>query len=54
MLKTDFVSIHTLFSGPVQFIIPVYQRHYVWSQDEQWEPLWQDIIDKLRLMPKLS
>lgn len=28
---------------PQHFVIPLFQRPYVWKQDEQWEPLWQDI-----------
>lgn len=54
MLKTDFVSVHTLFSGPVQFVIPVYQRHYVWNEEEQWEPLWQDIIETIKVNAKIE
>lgn len=54
MLKTDFVSVHTLFSGPVQFEIPVYQRHYVWNEEDQWEPLWQDIIEIIEVNAKVE
>ena len=54
MLEANFVSVHTLFSGPVQFVIPVYQRHYVWSEEEQWKPLWQDIIDKIEVNAKVE
>ena len=54
MLKTDFVSVHTLFSGPVQFVIPVYQRHYVWNEVDQWEPLWQDIIEIIEVNAKVE
>ena len=54
MLAADFVSVHTLFSGPVQFVIPVYQRHYVWNKEEQWRPLWQDIQDKIALNAKVE
>ena len=54
MLKTDFVSVHTLFSGPVQFIIPVYQRHYVWNEEEQWQPLWQDIVEIIEVNAKVE
>ena len=54
MLKTDFISIHQLFSGPVQFVIPVYQRHYVWNQEEQWEPLWRDIIEIIKVNAKVE
>ena len=32
-----------LFVQPVRYEIPSFQRRYVWKQDEQWEPLWDDI-----------
>jgi len=32
-----------LFAWPVQYIVPPYQRGYVWTEQEQWEPLWGDI-----------
>lgn len=32
-----------LFDVPKQYVIPLYQRRYVWTKDKQWEPLWQDI-----------
>lgn len=28
--------------------VPLYQRQYVWDQNNQWEPLWEDISRKLR------
>lgn len=54
MLEANFVSVHTLFSGPVQFVIPVYQRHYVWNKEEQWRPLWRDIKDKIEINAKVE
>lgn len=32
-----------LFNLPQHFVIPLFQRPYVWREQEQWEPLWQDI-----------
>lgn len=32
-----------LFDGTVHFEIPVYQRPYVWNEEDQWAPLWKDI-----------
>lgn len=32
-----------LFGGKVVYEIPPFQRPYVWTRDEQWEPLWDDI-----------
>ena len=54
MLDADFVSVHRLFGGPVQFIIPVYQRHYVWNEEGQWEPLWQDIRDTIAMNARVE
>ena len=34
-----------LFGGNLVYIVPNYQRLYVWSEDEQWEPLWLDVRD---------
>jgi hypothetical protein len=40
-----------LFNLPQNFLIPLFQRPYVWKQEEQWEPLWNDIrrIAELRI-----
>ncbi|MFB9074989.1 DUF262 domain-containing protein [Citricoccus parietis] len=32
-----------LFNLPQHFNIPLFQRPYVWEEEEQWAPLWQDI-----------
>lgn len=29
--------------GDRRFIVPVYQRPYVWERERQWEPLWEDV-----------
>ena len=34
-----------LFDGKLVYIVPNYQRLYVWSRDDQWEPLWSDVRD---------
>ena len=42
------VSIHNLqrlFDMRVRYEIPQYQRRYIWSQERQWEPLWEDILN---------
>ncbi len=34
-----------LFSQPVQYVIPVFQRGYVWTLEKQVAPLWADVED---------
>jgi hypothetical protein len=40
-----------LFNLPQNFVIPLFQRPYVWKEVEQWEPLWKDIrrVAELRI-----
>jgi len=37
-------SIFDLFDGKRRYIVPLFQRQYVWNQEKQWEPLWEDIL----------
>jgi hypothetical protein len=32
-----------LFQLDVRYLVPLYQRPYVWTRENQWEPLWDDI-----------
>ena len=36
-------TLDDLFNQPIRYIVPDYQRKYVWKQEEQWEPLWDDV-----------
>src|SRR5258705_4186894 len=29
---------------PQRLIVPLFQRRYVWNQESQWEPLWDDVV----------
>ena len=40
-------SIFDLFDGKKRYVVPLFQRQYVWNRDNQWEPLWEDIQRKL-------
>lgn len=42
-MKADALTPRELFEGKVQFEIPSFQRPYVWSEENQWAPLWADI-----------
>jgi len=35
-----------LFNKQIRFRIPVFQRHYVWNEQEQLIPLWDDFLNK--------
>lgn len=40
-------TVTALFEPTQRYVVPMFQRHYVWSRYEQWEPLWNDIEEKL-------
>jgi hypothetical protein len=33
-----------LFEGRKHYVVPAYQRPYVWNEEDQWAPLWDDIV----------
>ena len=42
-------TLDTLFSSQLRYIVPMFQRLYVWQQKPQWETLWEDIAEKANL-----
>ena len=42
-MQTNLQRPQRLFAQPVRYEIPAFQRRYVWKQEEQWEPLWDDV-----------
>lgn len=42
-MKPFTYFVFDLFSAPQRYVIPIYQRRYVWNRDKQWAPLWNDI-----------
>ncbi len=42
-LLVNPLTLAQLFERNVRYLVPLYQRPYVWNEDEQWLPLWKDI-----------
>jgi len=36
-------TLQDVMLGDRQFRVPAYQRPYIWDQETQWEPLWDDV-----------
>jgi hypothetical protein len=32
-----------IFGYHIRYVVPLFQRPYVWKLDEQWQPLWEDV-----------
>jgi hypothetical protein len=42
-VQAETRNLTQLFQLDVRYVIPLYQRPYVWTLEQQWEPLWEDI-----------
>jgi uncharacterized protein with ParB-like and HNH nuclease domain len=42
-MRPDKLTVIDLFQKERRYVVPLYQRSYVWTRQEQWEPLWEDI-----------
>jgi hypothetical protein len=45
-MKSDTITVEQLFQNRRQYCVPFYQRAYVWTLEDQWEQLWDDIRAK--------
>lgn len=45
-MKSEIFNIQQAYENKWQYIVPLYQRSYVWTKNNQWEPLWEDIKQK--------
>jgi hypothetical protein len=46
-VKPDTRTVTQLFELAVRYVVPLYQRPYVWKEEDQWEPLWGDVVTLL-------
>ena len=44
-MKAYDATLEELFWRRMCFVIPAFQRPYVWKEEKQWQPLWDDILD---------
>lgn len=42
-MKADALNLRELFGTTVHYEIPAFQRPYVWTLEDQWQPLWHDV-----------
>ena len=45
-MNANAVPILAIFEKKVRLEVPLFQRQYVWSQEHQWAPLWEDFSRK--------
>lgn len=42
-MHTSYLTLKHIFEQDRRYIVPLYQRPYVWEEKQQWEPLWEDL-----------
>lgn len=43
-MESKALTPRDLFDGKVNYEIPPFQRPYVWTEEDQWQPLWNDVV----------
>jgi hypothetical protein len=47
-MKAGTINLQSLFGNTVSYRIPLFQRPYVWTEERNWQPLWDDITNAAR------
>jgi len=42
-MKADTLTLKQVFSKDIRYVVPMFQRPYVWTETRHWEPLWDDV-----------
>lgn len=45
-------SLDALFNSQLRYVVPMFQRLYVWQENPQWSTLWEDVTEKALLQLK--
>jgi len=43
-METQVRSPQMVFMQPQRLVVPLFQRPYVWNEENLWEPLWNDAV----------
>ena len=43
-MRADSITLKRLFDQTIQYKIPLFQRPYVWNENDNWRYLWEDIL----------
>ena len=43
-METHIRTPEAVFSVQQRLVVPLFQRPYVWNEDAQWHPLWEDLV----------
>jgi hypothetical protein len=44
-MDANSINIQKIFEQTIRYHIPLFQRPYVWTEEDNWRPLWDDVRD---------
>lgn len=47
-MRPNTYTVQELFERDVRYLVPLYQRPYVWDEEHQWQPFWDDVLALLQ------
>ena len=51
-MKATPLSPAEIFGNQIRYVVPLFQRPYVWTEEDQWAPLWEDVAARRRDGPR--
>ena len=42
-MEVNLLSLEDMFDRTIRYVVPPFQRRYVWTKEEQWQLLWDDL-----------
>lgn len=43
-----------IFQPDIQYVVPIFQRRYVWNEEDQWADLWDDLLETMRFVSEVE
>ena len=44
-MKAEVTTLAAMLESNEEYVIPHFQRAYAWTEENQWSPLWDDIVN---------
>lgn len=49
-MDADTLNLRRIFRKDCRYVVPTFQRPYVWNEEEQWQPFWHDLQDTVEAL----
>ncbi|MCF7889852.1 DUF262 domain-containing HNH endonuclease family protein [Candidatus Bipolaricaulota bacterium] len=43
-MESNTLTLSDVFTKDIRYVVPMFQRPYVWNEEEHWKLLWEDIL----------